>query len=146
MLTLLIQQCSCADMACVWVGDEGDVGAGCTGSVGGCDWVGAVTWQPNELWVVVRQSESLQGVGLTYPGVTAVMWHIRKNHLDLECFRELQYFQRSHGALGTSGCLSKIPQRCIFPWVSLDIFERSFKYLSKIYNSLGISRWLSKIF
>ena len=57
-----------------------------------------------------------------------------------------KYFQRSHRALGTSGCLSKMDiflgvlgylsemaQRCIFTWVSLDIFERSLKHLSKIY-------------
>ena len=80
---------------------------------------------------------------------------IRKSHLDLEQFRELQYFQRSHGALGASGCLSKIDiflgvfgylsemaQRCIFTWVSLDIFERSLKHLSKIFQRC-IVPWVS---
>ena len=80
---------------------------------------------------------------------------IRKSHLDLEHFRELQYFQRSHGALGASGCLSKMDiflgvfrylsemaQRCIFTWVSLDIFERSLKHLSKIFQRC-IVPWVS---
>ena len=80
---------------------------------------------------------------------------IRKSHLDLERFRELQYFQKSHGALGASGCLSKIDiflgvfgylsemaQRCIFTWVSLDIFERSLKHLSKIFQRC-IVPWVS---
>ena len=81
--------------------------------------------------------------------------NIRKSHLDLKRFKELQYFQRFHGALGAFGCLSKMDiflgvfgylsemaQRYIFTWVSLNIFERSLKHLSKIFQRYIVS-WIS---
>ena len=96
-----------------------------------------------------------RAIWFTIPNYCFTLIYIRKSHLDLEHFRELQYFQRSHGALGASGCLSKMDiflgvfgylsemaQRCIFTWVSLDIFERSLKHLSKIFQRC-IVPWVS---
>jgi len=61
VLALPIRRHSRGDVARVWVGTKGTRGWGRTGSVGGCERVGVLTWHPNELWVGVRWSESSWG-------------------------------------------------------------------------------------
>ena len=62
MLTLPIRWCLCGDVACVWGGDEVEVGAG---SYAFSWWLsselGVLMWHLNKLWVAVRQSESWWG-------------------------------------------------------------------------------------